>query len=323
MAKAAPLRAKAMPPYNLSGKRIWVAGHGGMVGQALMRRLAREQPAEILTASRAELDLTDQAAVNRWMEKTTPDCIFLAAAKVGGIAANSAAPADFLYENLAIAQNVIRSAHVQKTQKLLFLGSSCIYPKLAEQPITEDALLTGALEPTNEAYALAKIAGLKLCQAYQTQYGDNFISAMPTNLYGPGDSYDLENSHVIPALIMKAHAAKEAGAPSMQLWGDGSAQREFLHVDDCADGLVHLMQHYSGEKAVNLGTGKDMSIIETARAVMETVGYGGALRYDTTRPNGTPKKQLDTRLMQSLGWTPSIEFKDGLRSAYQDYLARF
>ncbi len=312
----------AKADYALSGKRIWVAGHGGMVGQALVRRLTAETPAEILSATRAELDLTNQAAVRAWMATHKPECIFLAAAKVGGIVANENAPADFLYENLAIAQNVIHAAHIHKTEKLLFLGSSCIYPKFAAQPITEAALMTGALEPTNEAYALAKIAGLKLCAAYQKQYGDNFISAMPTNLYGPGDRYDAQNSHVIPALIMKAHEAKTSGARSMEIWGTGKAYREFLHVDDCADGLVHLMKSYNGNLAVNLGTGVDLTIKETAMAVMEAVGFDGALTYDTSKPDGTPRKQLDTTLMQTLGWIPKITFKDGLKSAYADYLQR-
>jgi len=308
--------------YHLNGKRIWVAGHGGMVGQALIRRLAAETPREVLTASRAQLDLTNQAAVNGWMAAHKPDCIFLAAAKVGGILANQNAPADFLYDNLAIAQNIIHAAHTHKTEKLLFLGSSCIYPKHAAQPIREEALLSGALEPTNEAYALAKIAGLKLCAAYQRQYGDNFISAMPTNLYGPGDSYDALNSHVIPALIMKAHDAKTSGAKSMEIWGSGKAYREFLHVDDCADGLIHLMTHYAGESPVNLGTGEDMSIKDTAKAVMAAAGFSGTLTYDLSKPDGTPRKRLDTRVMQSLGWVPKIKFQDGLKSAYADYLQR-
>lgn len=312
-----------MGETTLAGKRIWVAGHNGMVGQALMRRLANENVGTLLTAPRAELDLTNQAAVNTWIKNHKPDIIFLAAAKVGGIVANRDAPADFLFENLSIAQNVIHAAHKTKAEKLLFLGSSCIYPKFAPQPISEDALLTGPLEPTNEAYALAKIAGLKLCQAYKQQYGDNFISAMPTNLYGLGDSYDLQNSHVIPALIMKAHAAKQAGDKSIEIWGTGKAKREFLHVDDCADGLVHLMKHYDGETAVNLGTGKDMTITDTAKAVMEVVSFEGELTYDTTKPDGTPRKQLDTSLMQSLGWNPQIDFKKGLATAYADYLARF
>ncbi len=305
--------------YALSGKRVWVAGHAGMVGQALLRRLARENPAQILTATRAQLDLTDQTAVREWTAKNKPDCIFLAAAKVGGILANANAPADFLYDNLAIASNVIRSAHDNAVEKLLFLGSSCIYPKFAAQPIAESALLSGALEPTNEAYALAKIAGLKLCAAYKSQYGDNFISAMPTNLYGPGDSYDLQNSHVIPALIQKAHAAKVSGARSMEIWGTGTARREFLHVDDCADGLVHLMTHYSGDGPVNLGTGEDITITQTAQAVMAAVGFDGALTHDLSKPDGTPRKQLDTTLMRGLGWTPSIDLADGLSQAYRWY----
>jgi GDP-L-fucose synthase len=313
----------ATESYHLAGKRIWVAGHRGMVGQALCRRLKREAPREILSAPRAELDLTDQAAVRGWMAAHKPDCIFLAAAKVGGIGANAAFPADFLFENLAIAQNIIHAAHENGTEKLLFLGSSCIYPKFAAQPISEDALLTGALEPTNEAYALAKIAGLKLCAAYKKQYGDNFISAMPTNLYGPGDHYDLENSHVIPALILKAHRARMENAPDFEIWGTGEARREFLHVDDCADGLVHLMKTYSGEAAVNLGTGADITIKETAQAVMKAVGFQGQLTHDLSKPDGTPRKQLDTRLMTTLGWTPSISFSKGLAGTYADYLRRF
>ena len=308
--------------YPLRGKRVWVAGHRGMVGQALCRRLERESPAKILTAARDALDLTDQNAVNQWMTAHKPECIFLAAARVGGIGANSAFPADFLFENLAIAQNVVHAAHINKTEKLLFLGSSCIYPKFAPQPISEDALLTGPLESTNEAYALAKIAGLKLCQAYQAQYGDNFISAMPTNLYGPGDRYDLQNSHVIPALIMKAHAAKIQNAASMEIWGTGSARREFLHVDDCADGLVHLMINYSGIDPVNLGTGKDITIKQTAEAVMRAIGFSGQLTHDLSKPDGTPRKQLDTTRMQAMGWTPSMAFGDGLKRAYADYLSR-
>jgi len=252
--------------YPLAGKRIWVAGHRGMVGAALVRRLARENPAEILTVTRSDVDLTRQEPVERWMAQARPDAVFVPAAKVGGILANDAYPADFLYDNLMIEANIIRTAHDVGVEKLLFLGSSCIYPKLAAQPITEDALLTGPLEPTNEWYAIAKIAGVKLCQAYRRQHERDFISAMPTNLYGPGDNFNLQTSHVIPALIRKAHAAKEAGAASMEMWGTGSPRREFLHVDDCADALVHLMKVYSGDGHVNVGSGSDVTIEEIGRA---------------------------------------------------------
>jgi len=308
--------------YELTGKRVFVAGHSGMVGSAILRRLSIENIADLLTVDRRDCDLTNQWAVQGWMAENKPDCVFLAAAKVGGIAANSHYPAEFLYDNLMIEANVIQAALKTKVEKLLFLGSSCIYPRMAPQPISEDALLTGPLEPTNEAYAIAKIAGLKLCAAYRKQYGADFIAAMPTNLYGPGDRYDLENSHVIPALIMKAHTAKTTNAPSMEIWGSGKSRREFLYVDDLADALVFLMKNYSGETAPNIGTGHDITILETAQAVMETIGFKGALRHDRTKPDGAPRKQLDVSLMSRLGWQAKTDLKTGLSRSYQDYLTQ-
>lgn len=306
--------------YKLAGKRIWIAGHRGMVGSAIVRRLKQENPAKILTASRAELDLTKQEAVVKWMAENRPNTIFLAAAKVGGIYANDRYPADFLYDNLVIATNIIHAAHVSNVEKLLFLGSSCIYPKMAPQPIKESSLLTGPLEPTNEWYAIAKIAGIKLCQAYRKQYGRDFISAMPTNLYGPGDSYHSENSHVIPALIKKAHAAKTKGDTSMEIWGTGKVKREFLHCDDCADALVFLMKNYTGAEHVNVGSGVDDTIEAIAHMVMETVGYKGNLTKDTSKPDGTPRKLMDVSQLRRMGWTPQYDLKTGLQNAYAWFL---
>jgi len=305
--------------YPLAGKRVWVAGHRGMVGSALCRRLERED-VELLTATRAEADLTRQDETERWLAENRPQAVFLPAAKVGGILANDSYPAEFLYENLMIASNVIHAAWKTGAEKLLFLGSSCIYPKFADQPIVEDSLLTGALEPTNEWYAVAKIAGLKLCQAYRRQHGANFISAMPTNLYGPRDNYDLEKSHVIPALIRKAHEAKEAGRDSMEIWGSGTPRREFLHVDDCADALVFLMTRYSGDTHVNVGSGTDVTIEELARTVMKVVGFDGDLIKDTTKPDGTPRKLMSADRIRALGWTPSIGLEEGLKDAYAWFL---
>lgn len=305
--------------YPLSGKRVFVAGHRGMVGSAIVRRLEREN-CTVLTAGRAEMDLTSQAAVAAWFAREKPDAVFLAAAKVGGILANRDFPAAFLYENLMIEANVIHAAHEAGVEKLLFLGSSCIYPKFAEQPITEDALLTGPLEPTNEWYAVAKIAGIKLCQAYRRQHGDDFISAMPTNLYGPGDNYDLATSHVLPALIRKAHEAKLAGAPSIELWGTGTPLREFMHVDDCADALVFLMQAYSGDEHVNVGTGSDLSILDLAKLVCAAVGYAGEITLDASKPDGTPRKLMSSEKLQALGWTPKIALEDGIGSVYAAFL---
>ena len=306
--------------YSLENKRVWVAGHRGMVGSALVRRLERENPAEILKVTRSEVNLVDQAETARWIEAQKPDAVFVPAAKVGGIYANDTYPAEFLYENLMIASNIIHAAHKAGVEKLLFLGSSCIYPKFADQPIVEDALLTGELEPTNEWYAIAKIAGIKLCQAYRKQYGDDFISAMPTNLYGPGDNYHPENSHVIPALIRKAHEAKQAGADSMEIWGTGTPKREFLHADDCADALVHLMKVHSAPEHVNVGSGEDLAIKDLARMVMEVVGFEGGLTHDLSKKDGTPRKLMSAERIRVLGWTPSIPLRDGLAHAYECFL---
>ena len=305
--------------YPLAGKRVWVAGHRGMVGSALERSLQREG-CTILTAERSEADLTRQAEVERWMAEARPQAVFVAAAKVGGILANDRYPAEFLYDNLMIEANIIHEAWKQGVEKLLFLGSSCIYPKLAAQPIPEEALLTGPLEPTNEWYAIAKIAGIKLAQAYRRQHGCDFISAMPTNLYGPGDNYDLQSSHVIPALLRKAHEAKVSGARSFTIWGTGTPRREFLHADDCADALVHLMQVYSGESHVNVGSGEDLPIIDLARLVAEVVGFEGEIVRDTTKPDGTPRKLMSGEKLRALGWRPRIGLREGLADAYRAFL---
>ena len=306
--------------YDLAGKRVFVCGHNGMVGSAVMRRLDSER-CTILTATRDELDLRDQAAVDRWMAKNRPQAVFLAAAKVGGILANATRPADFLYDNLMIEANVISAAHRSSVEKLLFLGSSCIYPKVAEQPIREDSLLTGPLEPTNEWYAIAKIAGIKLCQAYRRQHGADFISVMPTNLYGPGDNFDLATGHVLPALIRKVHEAKIAGAPSVNIWGTGTPRRDFLHVDDCAEALVLLMQNYSGYEHVNVGSGVDISILELARTICQIVGYQGSTELDISKPDGTSRKLLDGSRMAALGWSPRIDLGTGIHSTYLHMLA--
>ena len=306
--------------YALTGKKIWVAGHRGMVGAAIVRRLAIEG-CTVLTATRAELDLTRQDAVEAWMQKNRPDAVFLAAAKVGGILANDTYPADFLYDNLILEANIIQAAHKVGVEKLLFLGSSCIYPKFADQPITEDALLTGSLEPTNEWYAIAKIAGIKLCQAFRRQHGRDFISAMPTNLYGPGDNFDLKSSHVMPALIRKAHDAKAAGASEITVWGTGTPRREFLHVDDCADALVHLMKTYSDDSHVNVGSGEDITILDLTKLVCEAVGFTGKIVHDLSKPDGTPRKLMSAAKLRSMGWSPKIALKDGVASAYASFLA--
>lgn len=305
--------------YSLAGKRVFVAGHRGMVGSAIVRRLAREQ-CEVLTASRAEVDLMDQAAVRAWFARERPDTVVVAAAKVGGILANDTLPADFLYDNLMIEANVIEAAHRSDVGKLLFLGSSCIYPKLAEQPIVEESLLTGPLEPTNQWYAVAKIAGIMLCEAYRRQYGRDFISAMPTNLYGPGDNFDLRSSHVLPALIRKAHEAKLAGAASFEIWGTGSPRREFLHVDDLADGCVFLLQHYSDAGHVNIGFGSDVTILELVRMVARAVGFAGEITHDLSKPDGTPRKLMSSAKLAAMGWDPSIALEDGIASVYRWFL---
>jgi GDP-L-fucose synthase len=305
--------------FSLRGKKVWVAGHRGMVGAALVRRLGRED-CEIVTAPRDEVDLRDQSAVSEWMAVNRPQAVFLAAAKVGGILANDTYPADFLYDNLMIETNIIHGAHITGVEKLLFLGSSCIYPKFSLQPIPEDALLTGPLEPTNEWYAIAKIAGIKLCQAYRRQYGSDFISAMPTNLYGPGDNFDLQSSHVIPALMRKAHEAKTEGADSMTIWGSGTPRREFLHVDDCADALVFLMKTWSGASHVNVGSGTDVTIRELVETVMRVVGFMGRLTLDTAKPDGTPRKLMDSTLLTGLGWSATIGLEQGLASTYRWFL---
>jgi GDP-L-fucose synthase len=304
---------------DLSGKSVWVAGHKGMVGSAIVRRLAKEN-CTILTADRAELDLLDQKSVEAWVAHMRPDVIFLAAARVGGIFANDKWPAEFLYQNIAIQTNIIHAAHCNDVPNLLFLGSSCIYPKFADQPIVEESLLTGALEPTNEWYAVAKIAGLKMAQAYQKQYGRNYISAMPTNLYGPGDNFNLESSHVLPALLRKAHEAKIEKSESITIWGSGSPRREFLHVDDCADACVFLMKNYSQDTHVNVGSGSDISIYELATQVCDVVGFNGKIERDPTKPDGTPRKLMSTAKIRALGWQPEIGLKVGISSTYEWFL---
>ena len=301
--------------------RVYVAGHRGMVGSAILRALDCAGFRNIVTRTSTELDLRDQAAVHAFFADTQPHYVFLAAARVGGILANDTYPADFLYDNLAIETNVIHAAYRQRTKKLLFLGSTCIYPRLAPQPLEEDALLTGPLEPTNEWYAVAKIAGIKLCQAYRRQHGCDFISAMPTNLYGPGDNYDLEQSHVIPAMLRKMHDAKQRGADTVTLWGTGTPRREFLHVDDLANALLFLMQHYSGESHVNVGVGRDLSIRELAELVREVVGFEGELEFDSSKPDGTPRKLVDTRRINALGWQAATPLRQGLEQAYAWFVA--
>jgi GDP-L-fucose synthase len=309
----------ASTPFKLKGKTVFVAGHRGMVGAAIMRRLASED-VDILTAGRAELDLRDQAAVFDWFTRKKPQAVFLAAAKVGGIVANNTLRAEFLYDNLAIAANVIHAAHLNRTEKLMFLGSSCIYPKLAPQPLREDYMLTGPLEATNEPYAIAKIAGIKMAEAYRSQYGSDFISVMPTNLYGPGDNYHPEYSHVVAALIRRFHEAKLSGAPNVVVWGTGTPRREFLYVDDMADACVHLMKVHSSSDMVNIGTGDDISIADFAKVVARTIGYTGTISYDTSRPDGTPRKLLDVSRLNGLGWRARTSLEDGIALAYRAYL---
>jgi GDP-L-fucose synthase len=307
------------PIYDLAGKRVWVAGHRGMVGSALVRRLAREN-CEIITAGREELDLRRQADVERWMGACRIDAVFVAAATVGGIRANDMRPADFLYDNLAIETNIIEAARINRVGKLSFLGSSCIYPRLAPQPMREEALLTGPLEPTNQWYAVAKIAGIMLCAAYRRQYGCDFISAMPTNLFGPADNFDLEASHVVPALIAKAHAAKVNGTGEIEVWGTGKPLRELMYVDDLADAVVFLMRHYSDEGHINVGVGRDITIRELAETIVRVVGVEGRLRFDPSMPDGAPRKLLDSGRLLAMGWKPQTGLEEGLRKAYAWYL---
>lgn len=308
--------------YDLGGKKVWVAGHRGMVGSAIVRRLASED-CKLLTVERQVVDLRSQADVARWLKESRPDAVFLAAATVGGILANDTRPAEFLYDNLAIETNIVHAAMEAEVEKLMFLGSACIYPRLASQPMAEDALLTGPLEPTNEWYAIAKIAGIKLCDAYRRQYGCDFISAMPNNLYGPGDNFDLESSHVVPALIRKIYEAKQAGIDTVDIWGTGKPLREFLYVDDCADALVFLMQRYSGEGHINIGSGEEVSIIELAQTIADVVGFGGRFEFDASRPDGAPRKLLDVEKLAAMGWHAQTKLKDGLalsHAAYQSQL---
>jgi GDP-L-fucose synthase len=305
----------------LQAPRIFVAGHRGLVGSALVRRLQREGQGSVLTATRDQLDLRDQAAVNYWFKANRPDYVYLVAGTVGGIVANSTRPAEFIYDNMMIHATVVHAAHLYGARKLLYLGSSCIYPRDAAQPMAEDALLAGPLEPTNESYAIAKIAGIKLCQAYRRQYGSNFISAMPTNLYGPNDNFDLVGSHVLPAMLRKFHEAKIAGAKEVVLWGTGSPKREFLHVDDLADACVYLMAHYDEADHINVGTGEDLSIRELAEMIRAVVYPSASLVFDTTKPDGTPRKLLDVSRLHALGWRHTIALRDGIERTYEWFLA--
>ncbi|WP_328592156.1 GDP-L-fucose synthase family protein [Sandaracinobacter neustonicus] len=311
------------PSFDLAGARVWVAGHRGMVGSAVVRRLGSEPVETILTATRAELDLRRQSDVESWLSENKPDVVVLAAAKVGGILANDRFPADFLYDNLAIQNSIIKASADRGVRKLLFLGSSCIYPRLAQQPISEDALLTGPLEPTNQWYAVAKIAGIMLCDALRKQHGLDFISAMPTNLYGPGDNYDAEASHVIPALIRKTIIARDGGADTITVWGTGNPRREFLHADDLADALVFLLRNFSEAGPINVGSGTDISIAELAQMIADTVGFGGKLVFDTSKPDGTPRKLMDGSRLARLGWKANISLRDGLARTIDDLPAGF
>lgn len=308
--------------YPLDGKRIWVAGHKGMVGRAVLRALEKRE-CTILTAARDKVDLTRQSEVESWMATNKPDAVIICAARVGGILANDSYPADFIYDNIMIEANIIHAAHKNRVEKLLFLGSSCIYPKHAVQPINEKALLEGALEPTNEWYAVAKIAGIKLCQAYRKQHGTDFISAMPTNLYGPNDNFNLETSHVIPALMRKCHEAKLNGSAEMEVWGSGKVMREFLHVDDCAAAIIFLLENYSGMAHVNIGTGEDVTILELAETIKTVVNFGGVLRFDPSKPDGTPRKLLDVSKINAQGWQHEISLEKGLKLTYEWYRQHF
>jgi len=305
--------------FNISGKKIFIAGHNGMVGSAVLRKLSNEN-CIIQTAERSELDLMNQKEVSLWFEKNKPDVVLLCAAKVGGIYANNKFPVDFLYNNLTIQTNIISESFKNDVKKLVFLGSSCIYPRDCEQPMSEKSLLTGSLESTNEWYAIAKIAGIKLCQAYRKQYKKDYISAMPTNLYGPGDNYDLSSSHVIPALLRKCHEAKINKEESMEVWGTGTVKREFLHVDDCADAIIHLLKFYSGSEQVNIGTGTDITIKELTKTIQKVIDYDGGIKFDSSKPDGTPRKLLDTSKINSLGWSPKISLEKGLKKVYEDFV---
>lgn len=307
------------PLFDLAGRRVWVAGHRGMVGSAVVRRLAGER-CTVLTADRAAVDLRRQAEVEAWVRDNRPDVVIVAAARVGGIQANDTQPAEFLYDNLMIEANLIHAAWQASVEKLLFLGTTCIYPKLAPQPIAEDALLTGPLEPTNQWYAVAKIAGIKLCQAYRRQYGRDFISAMPTNLYGINDNLDPLGSHVLPALMRKIHEAKMRGAATVEIWGTGTPRREFLHVDDLADALVFLLRHYSGEEHVNVGSGTEVTILELATLIAEAVGWDGRFVFDRTKPDGTPRKMVDVGKLTQLGWRAKTPLRDGIAGTYRWFL---
>jgi GDP-L-fucose synthase len=302
--------------------KIYIAGHRGMVGSAIQRRLTALGYEKIITMSSAELDLRIQERVNEFFEAELPDYVFLAAAKVGGILANNTYRADFIYENIMIQSNVIHSAYATGVKKLMFLGSSCIYPKMAPQPLKEEYLLTGLLEPTNEPYAIAKIAGIKMCDAYRSQYGCDFISVMPTNLYGPNDNYDLQNAHVLPSLVRKFHEAKLNNAPEVNIWGSGTPKREFLHADDLADACIYLMNNYSDAGLINIGTGEDISISDLAGLIQKVVGYEGSIVYDATKPDGTPRKLMDVSKLTGLGWTFSISLEKGLELVYKEYQSR-
>ena len=306
--------------YKLEGKRVWVAGHRGMVGSALVKHLRARGDCDVVIAPRPGVDLRRQTEVEAFLQREKPHVVLMAAAKVGGIHANEAQPADFIHDNLAIELSVVHASHMAGVERLVFLGSSCIYPKLAEQPIREAALLTGALEPTNEWYAVAKIAGIKLCQAYRKQYGSSFISAMPTNLYGPHDNFDLQSSHVMPALIRKLHDAKVAGSDRVVIWGSGTPRREFMHVDDLASAVVFVAEHYDGAEHINVGVGKDVEIRDLARLIAEVVGYDGRIVHDLTKPDGTPRKLMDSTRLRQLGWRPKISLREGIAATYAWYV---
>jgi GDP-L-fucose synthase len=314
-------KAASLVPYELAGKRVFVAGHRGMAGSAIVRRLQQER-CEALSAARSELDLTRQDQVESYLSAQRPDVVIVAAGRVGGIVANDSFPVSFLTENLAIALNCIEASHRAGVQKLLYLSSNCVYPRLASQPISEEQLLTGTLEPTNQWYAIAKIAGIKLCEAYRRQHGDDFMAVSPTSLYGPGDNYHPEHSHVVAALIRRFHEAKVAGAPEVTVWGTGTPRREFLYVDDFADACIFILKNYSAAQFLNIGFGEDIAIAEFARTVAEVIGYRGSIVFDTSRPDGMPRKFLDASRLAAMGWKPRVSLRDGLGKAYADFLSR-